>query len=403
MRRIMMLRSVSCSCIQFGLEGLHLLVTVAIVLCSAPDLRSGELFPNFPGKALILEGLYIYEMPLFPSSLEKSGQGFFRVFIGQDSWIVSYQKRDDAMNRERLHEAGFTASCDGRNVYVIRHLDSQGLPPRTVSQMADIYPGSIPPPLKQDLYNIWLAFASFQELTNDQGTTRSPNAPDLSLFYNQDNQCLYKWTNDANSTIFPSLTIHSELHPLTRDLPGSGRLYRLRLPPALAGGYLMLSARWSNPTSTQYGIVPSRVEGDFFSINEKNRTDTNLYVRMRFVCQVTNVTCSVMDPIPAGFDGTGPIYVKDHRFASLGLADVTYVLTNRWSRAVEEWINRQAFSRPRKSLEVAALEEYGLHPPWWKDFIARWGSRVILLLLASLPLYAVVRQRRLKQKESPTQ
>jgi hypothetical protein len=385
------------------LESLRLLAGLAAALSPPPDLRAGEIFPNLPGAALVLEGIYDYVMPLWPASLEKSGQGAFRVLLGQNAWIMSYENRDGATSGGRVHETGFTASCDGRNIYVIRHPEPRRLPPETVSRMADIYPGNIPPPVKQDLYNIWLAFISPQVLTNVHGTTRPPNAPDLSLFYNQENNATYEWTRDADPTLFSSLRVRSESRPLTRDLPGSGRLYRLRLPAVFPGGFLMLSGRWSNPRQTQYGVLPTLFECDFFSINEKSRTDTNLYPRMRFVCRVTNSASGALGAIPAGFDGIGPIFVKDHRIATQGLAEVTYTLTNRWSPAVEEWIRQQALSRPKKSLELAALEEYGLHPPWWKDFIVRWGSRVILLLLASLPLYAVVRQRSWKQKESPTQ
>lgn len=367
-------------------------ITVCALTCLLPwEVRAAET-SGADNPAVVIEGIYQWDEPLSPRipGVERFGQGAFRIVFQDNGWVIHYQSGMAATNAA-ARTAELFASGDAQNVYVVHRLNPLRISPGVVDGEATIYPGNSPPHFERDAYNLWLAFVSRRILTNASGWIASPNATDLSLVYNEAAHCTYFWLTNEHSDPWPKLLIRSDPRPLIRDRR-NGRLRRLDLPFAYTTGYPMLQGHWSGVTSSPAGPVPSRCEVYFFSVNEGDRSDTNLYNRLTFSCQVTNVYSARPEPIPAGFDGRRFIFVTDHRFFPQGVAAVEYGLTNVWSAEVEEWIQRQAAARPRKSLEVWAMERWGFRPGAWREAALRWTARILLTVLFAIPLYGFARR-----------
>lgn len=384
--------------------GLGLRCSVCVLACWLRlDVRAAET-PGADNPAVVIEGIYQWDLPLSPriARVESFGHGAFRVVLQDAGWVIRYQSETAATNAA-ARTVELLASGDAQNVYVVHRLNPLWISPGVVDTEATFYPGNAPPHFERDAYNLWLAFVARRVLTHATGRIASPNATDLSLVYTEEAHCQYFWLTNDTSSSWPKLLLRSGPRPLIRDRR-NGRLRRLDLPFLYTNGYPMLEGRWSGMTPTPAGPVPSRCEVSFFSVNEGNRSDTNLYTRLTFSCQVTNVYSGRPEPIPAGFDGRRFIFVTDHRFFPQGVAAVEYGLTNVWSAEVEGWIQRQAASRPRKSLEVWAMEQRGLRPGAWRETVLRWTARIFLAVLFAIPLYGFARRlwKRSHQQTQPS-
>ncbi len=353
------------------------------------------------GTVLVVEGLYRWDEPLSPRgpSLETSGEGVFRVALQNGAWVIRHQSLTAATNAA-VRTAQLVASGDGENVFVVHHLNRLRLSTGIVTTEAGIYPGKVPPPFERDAYNLWLAFVSPRVLTNASGVTRPPNAPDLSIFYHADSQCRYSWLTNGTPAPWLALTLRSVPRPLVRDFRQRGRLRYLDLPYAYPDGYPLVEGRWSEVMATPVGPWLSRCEFAFFSVNELDRNDAHLYRRLVFSCHVTNVYTGTAEPIPAGFDGRTFMLVTDHRFAPQGVASITYGLSNAWSAKIDAEVRLQAASRPRRSLEQAALEDWGFQAPVGQKAVLRWATRGLVAALIMIPLlWALTRRLRASMRK----
>lgn len=338
-----------------------LVAIAAALLAAGGSLSAAGPEPH----AVRLEGLYTYRNvnPVLVGNIQLSNTGFFQVTVQGTRWIISFESLSAKVDPNALY-GRVDASCDGTNVYVV-HTMSPALIRQGVDPVeAKFYPGVLAPPLEREPYNLWLAFISSLVWTNSTGAGKPPNTPDLSLFYNTNFFCFYSWEAPQGEPCVRKLVLRSPGRILTRDLRRNGRLRYVSLPPPYANGYLMGLGCWRAMTNFWGLVAPTRYEFSYFRRKQDAASEADLTEGYRCECVVTNAyEVSGQLRIPAGLPEAGWVFVTDHRFAHQGRATVRYSLTNQWSPAVAERVNRFAMAAPKQSLEEQALQQHGFKPP----------------------------------------
>lgn len=389
-------------------EGISRIVrTLSAWLASMAILGGSLAFVTRADGALVVQGVYTYTLvdPVIAGNLEYSAEGTFQVSLQWPGWIIDCVSGSAHTNANALYRR-VEASCDGTNVYVVHYMNPLAVP-KGVPIEAKIYPGSHPPPVERDPYNMWLAFASCLAWTNSVGAAKPPDTPDLSLFYNPDYLCRYSWRANADDGCVKELILRSEKEIITRDLRRNGRLRRVVLGPPYTNGYTMGVAHWLRATNLGGLLLPSDYSFSYFTPKEKATSDTDLLRYYSWQCSITHAYVSPLGlRLPAGLQEERFTFVTDHRFAAQGAATVTYGLTNRWSDVSAERISRLAMSAPRQSLEDQALEQHGFETSgkWrgkWMLGLVRTALAVLIVLpLVVIGVRSVLAKARKQRKES---
>jgi hypothetical protein len=350
-----------------------------------------------------IQGTY-YEKndsPIMAFDGEMHGLGTFQITIQKPFWIVKYQDASALANGQVLY-SGAEASFDGTNIYVNHDVnpliltqnaahksnaDFQGANDTSdlCRRMAQIYNGSYPPTIEPFIHNFWLAFLAESALTNSSGTAKPVLATDLSMFYDTNYVCDYRWEIKDGSNGSRNLIFRSNGRWFQRDRLKNGRLGFVTLGKPYDKGFTLIDGAWHEATNLAGISLPLNYELKAY-LPKPNAHDSNdLTSWYRFGCIVTNVSlasAAIEFPVPSETS-----FVTDHRFISDGYPNVTYYVTNAWLNLPSDYLTEALARAPKMSLESASLLQLGFNPSLTVVGISKQTIvRILFLILLGIPL-----------------
>jgi hypothetical protein len=373
------IRRIKAYCIWFGLS---------VAIFQSGILRAMD-------DMVVVKGEYTEQTPrpLLAFDREAFSHGTFQIAIDANCWRIAYDDLSAPTNSRVMYSSA-EAGCDGTNIYVVHKVNSALRDPMGNApgsnfywRAAELYAGVNPPSSEPFIYNLWLAFLSSAELTNETGHTKPWMETDLSMFYNSNYFCIYKWIPKDGSASVRRLELKSNGEWFQRDRFKNGKLGFIRLFPPFQDGFTMGTATWGLETNLPSGSFPLKYDFSAYSLKSQATNSQDANLAYTFSCDVQSVTTE--PPIPhLSLDAIEEeTYVKDHRFADKGYGTLTYAVTNHWLSPTNSHFG-EICSRERKiSLEDEALIKLGYTvTPSFLGIPPRSIIKGAILLMFILPL-----------------
>ena len=333
---------------------------------------------------IVLNGNYKYDayigrqMPISTNCLD------FTVILDGCSWIINYTNTS-TVTRDK-DDLGTIASCDGNNIYIVDY----------PSGVAQVISGSYPYCSDVHLQYIWLAFASRCVLSGSDGIAKPPFWDDIGIFTRKEYACRYQWVRNRNGTPNELMLLNDGTF-WARD-PTTGDVVHERLWSPYTDGYTSATGRWVNATNVDGIPLPTDFEFTAFSPKSKATASSaeDLQKMFTFHCLITNIAVSSAPQIPSKLPTNAVVF--DRRFAELGYAYITYVVTNgTWPSKENARIRQYLMGAHKFSTEDEALAELGIRqigdklPPGRRVFRQEAAKWIILFTFVLPAIYLCVR------------
>lgn len=321
---------------------LQLLRAICFITALLVFLSQRQTFGN--EKAIRLMGYYEYGTYLNTPTFRVIKQLNFDVTLDRCKWLIQFTNVNPTAND--ADDLSTRAAYDGTNIYIIQF----------PSGNADVSVGNYPYAREVHLQDLWLAFASQCVLSNADGFAKPPLPIDIGIFTKSDYNCRYAWVKSSDGVpeklLFTADSYFGRNH-LT------GEVVHQKFPAPYGDGYTLAEGDWVSATNVLSTLIPTHFEFTIFGpkLNGSNAADLSKLVS--FYCLVTNIIVTASPVMPPKLPS--PAFIKDRRFADLGHAYISYVITNGiWPSENDHRIRELLAYAPKFSAEDEALAELGI-------------------------------------------
>lgn len=347
-----------------------------------------------------MQGVYEY-LVLESETIDYEERWIFDAVKEDCRWRIAYQILSSSRQEYSSAYGRSVGTCDGTNVYVVKHFNRQEMPevsgwhhgqvsPQHPVADAVIYPGTVPPPREWTVFTLWFGLASDCVLGAPTGRSPAVFFMDLARFY----ECADCWLDyfRSNAPGDPGrewIVLRNPGYEITRDHRTDWRIIRYPQLAPYDKGYVAGVGEWRGihyvddqkvPLSFVYNgyLARGRLVGGRGRHAEIERVLENV---VRFSCVVTQVSRADLGECPMPLP-VGRVLVQDRRLAREGWAYVKYTVTDgRWWTMEE--LRNYAPAWPRMSLE----EEARLMLAGPPERPERRLLRPVLYMLVGLPLF----------------
>ncbi len=364
---------------------------VAGLVCAALLAVPYAVLADAPA-GLTVSGVYTYVVYPDRHPPPYTARYRFRAQVLGGRWVIGYEDLASATN-PALVNVRATASCDGTNIYFVQFQSQSGVSnawgaryeavrPKLATTLAEIFPGTYPPPKEPTLQRLWLPFASRSVLGAPRGIAKPPFSVDLAIFYETDYQCGYYWSDDGPGGQMRQIVLTNAGSVLHRDST-DGKIRRRQLAPPYDKGYVEGVGVYERTTNVEEALVPLQFKFTAYSPQFKIGGAPALSRVYTYTCVVTDCYPSSIGPIPAPLP-RGRVLVTDRRFERDGWSQLDYIATNGWLEAGDPLIIARKKNTLKSSLNQEVLSALNISPGR-----IHWLRYAICVLLV-LPLGLVV-------------
>jgi hypothetical protein len=330
-----------------------------------------------PSKGVIVSGSYEYDVS------ERYHRRYdFEISLFGCSWIIAYED-PSALTDSNTLVARSVASCDGTNIYHVQfHSEPavrkawgdryESIRADLPVAVANVFPGTYPPPRDFTLVHLWFAFGSGCVFNGSFGSNRPPSSVDLALFY-EDPRFLseYQWSTIDAKVGSREIAFKNNGYFARRDTGSRGKVVYSRYLPPFQNGFISARGVVSQATNCAGMTLPLKFDFTEFVPDYGVTNFKRLRPIYTYTCSVTNVGLVDGAPIPVALP-EGRVDVSDIRFQSRGYAQVNYILTNGWIVDTnDEFLISRLQNSPKVSLEeeIIGLLDLGRHHGQWKRYL----------------------------------